>query len=148
MDRLARHSRGTIATTTSTVERLSGYLRGLEEIYHSEMGEEELAIYLESLRQFPLSEIKAAAARLMVQPPDGWTGMPKLPDFIRAIHELRSERAEQSRVNGTKELAFEHCEVCKGSGWEIVKTSMGNTAARRCRCWLRARKALGMAENA
>src|SRR5215471_3118419 len=115
MDKLANPNNGKLAMRRNTAGSLLSYLQGLELIYHAEMSETELAVYLESLSRFPVCEVKAAADRLMLNPPGSWTGMPKLPDIIREIHIIREDEAERIQQQGGKSLADPHCPKCYGS---------------------------------
>jgi hypothetical protein len=60
---------------------------------------------------------------------------PKLAEIIPLIP------AEE--INGAKggSLADYDCKVCDGTGWERTATERGNTAVKRCECWLRNRQA-------
>lgn len=55
-------------------------------------------MWIHGLNCFPLAEVRAAVDALILNPPDGWTGMPKLPDVIRQIAENREYQAEQLRL--------------------------------------------------
>lgn len=131
---IQRHRNGTNGTTRNTAASLAGYLRGLEEIYHSEMTDEELAVYLESLSRFPLAEVKEAGQQLMVKPIGGWSGIPKLPDFIRKIHEIREDESERKRQRGGWDFSDSNCQHCGGIGWQTKQTARGNLAVERCVC--------------
>src|SRR5689334_2595355 len=74
----------TISTPGSSSE-LVGYLRALELLYRAELAEAEIEMWIHGLSNFQLAEIRAAVDVLILDPPDGWTGMPKLPDVIRQI---------------------------------------------------------------
>lgn len=55
-------------------------------------------MWIHGLNCFLLAEVREAVDALILNPPDGWTGMPKLPDVIRQIAENREYKAEQSRM--------------------------------------------------
>lgn len=55
-------------------------------------------MWIHGLNCFPLAEVREAVDALILNPPDGWTGMPKLPDVIRQIAENREYKAEQARL--------------------------------------------------
>ena len=131
---IQKHRNGMNGTTKNIGASLASYLRGLEEIYHSEMTEEELALYLESLSRFPLAEVKEAGQKLMVSPIGGWSGIPKLPDFIRTIHEMREEDAERKKQNGGWQFYDSNCTHWGGIGWQTKQTARGNLAVVRCAC--------------
>lgn len=63
-------------------------------------------MWIHGLSNFPLKEVRGAVDALILDPPDGWTGMPKLPDVIRQIHANREiEAQKRQRDEGEKMLA-------------------------------------------
>lgn len=125
-------------TMKNTPESLALYLRGMEEIYRSELTETEVRIYLDALKDYPMAEILGAGKQLMLQPIEGWTGIPKLPDYLRVLEARRIQRAEEiSRTGGTS-LASEDCSICNGTGWQLAFVNDKPTGrVRRCECWMK-----------
>ncbi len=109
-------SNGKSAMTKSTPgssSELLGYLRALELLYRAELAEAEIEMWIHGLSCFPLAEVRAAVDALILNPPEGWTGMPKLPDVIRQIAENREYQAEQSRLAKGAEVLEEMRELEK-----------------------------------
>lgn len=102
-------SNGSTVMTKSmqeSAENLASFLRSLEMVYRWEMPDEELEMWIHSLNCFPLAEVRQAVTELMKNPPDGWTGMPKLPDVVRTIWIDRERRAAEIQLQeGTRLLA-------------------------------------------
>jgi len=76
-----------------------------------------LEMWIHGLSCFPLQEVQAAVNALMLKPPDGWTGMPKLPDVIRRIAENRETHAERLRTSNSERAPDPQCSKCEGLGW-------------------------------
>lgn len=70
-------------------------------------------MWIHGLNSFPLAEVQAAVDALILNPPEGWSGMPKLPDVIRQIHANREYRAEQARLKQGEEVLKEMRELEK-----------------------------------
>lgn len=88
------------------IESLPLFLEALQQRYRTEMGDAEYLDWLQTLRGYRLLEVIAAANELTLNPPEGWTGLPKLPDMLRVIHKARDAEAEERRrAEGAKLLA-------------------------------------------
>jgi hypothetical protein len=90
-----------------------------------------------------LSEIMPAIENLMVYPPkyeingeiQVWRGMPKLPDVLQKITEMRDIRNSMLRANPPK---FPDCAECEGTGWIEIqqesRTHPGRMVSKSVRC--------------
>lgn len=87
-------------------------------------------MWIHGLSCFPLVEVQAAVDCLILNPPEGWTGIPKLPDVIRQIAENRESKAELAKYSNQERSPDPACQKCSGCGWEIE-----NSRARKCTCW-------------
>lgn len=124
-------------------ENLLKHIMGLQKVYRTELDQGELHIWLSALKEIPLPEIAAATESLITHPPkyelDGevqvWRGMPKLPDVIQKIVELREYKNSMLRANPPK---FPECKDCDSTGWLVVqqesKTRPGNMVEKSIRC--------------
>lgn len=69
---------------------------------------------------------------LVLNPPDGWTGFPKLPDVIRQIAANRDAAAMNAKAANIERAPDPVCERCEGTGWR--QTLQANRVAK-CHCW-------------
>lgn len=129
----ANQNSASSAMTTNTPvssKELLAYLKALELLWRSELAEAEIEMWLHGLNCFPLTEIQAAVDVLILHPPEGWTGMPKLPDLIRQIHSNRESAAEQLRMSNVERSPDPSCPRCSGTGFERECTRV-----KKCGCW-------------
>lgn len=89
------------------IESLSQFLEALQERYRTEMADAEYLDWLQTLRNYKLAEVIDAANELTLNPPEGWTGLPKLPDVLRVIHRAREAQAEERRRDEGRKLIAE-----------------------------------------
>ena len=114
-------------------KELLDYLSSLQVVYRQPLAEEEIVMWLESLSCFPLSEIKRAVDALVLHPPDGWSGLPKLPDVVRQIHAGREAASEQAKASNVERAPDPSCPRCSGTGWRPAIDN--STRLAKCHCW-------------
>lgn len=129
----SRELSATARSTHGSSKELLEYLQTLELVYRSELAEAETVMWLESLSCFPLQEVRAAVDALVLNPPEGWTGFPKLPDVIRQLYANRESAAEQKRIQNIERAPDPTCERCSGTGWRPAIDSP--TRMVKCHCW-------------
>ena len=121
------------------LKSLAQFLEALQQRYRTEMGDAEYLGWLQTLKAYKLPEVIAAANELTLNPPDDWTGLPKLPDLLRVIHRTREAAAEEGRRKEGERLLAElrDLERRKAAGEEfftladVLKHAPKNAAAKR-----------------
>lgn len=97
MDKLVPQQHANSESESAQIVSLPLFLEALQQRYRTEMGDAEYLDWLQTLKSYPLPEVIEAANELTLNPPEGWTGLPKLPDMLRAIHRKRESNAEERR---------------------------------------------------
>ncbi len=69
---------------------------------------------------------------MVLNPPSGWSGLPKLPDLVRQISLNRESAAEQAKASNVERAPDPSCERCRGTGW---RPELGSTRVVKCHCW-------------
>ena len=70
---------------------------------------------------------------MVLNPPDGWTGFPKLPDVVRQLYANREAAAEKKRIENIERAPDPACERCSGTGWRPAIDAP--TRLAKCHCW-------------
>lgn len=135
--KLARRQNGN-SESLPELSPLEQLLVQLQLRYRTEMGPLERSDWLNTLNPYSIEEVLAAANELTLNPPDDWTGLPKLPDLLRVIHRTRDAAAEERRrKEGDRLLAeLRDLERRKAAGEEfftladVLKHAPKNAAAK------------------
>jgi hypothetical protein len=88
------------------LEFIARSLDTFQKVYRTKLPDEELIIWRETLKDYSVAEFAAAMSDLISNPPkyeleDGtiqvWRGMPKLPDVVNVMLDLREKSAAEYR---------------------------------------------------
>jgi hypothetical protein len=140
-DKLAKHSNGKTELSNNRSVSLDEVLLRFRLRYRAEMGDLELADWLETLRLYPLREVVEAMDYLMHNPPkqvlpDGttqeWRGFPTLID-LREKRAADWHRKQWERSNAElKELEKERAKNPeKFFGWADLMKEFGEKLLRK-----------------
>jgi hypothetical protein len=95
---------------------VGSYLETIQLVYRSKLPQQELVLWRETLKDYSYQEFNQAMTHLISNPPkyeleDGsiqtWRGMPKLPDVVDVILDLRDKSAQAAEKRKSDELAAE-----------------------------------------
>jgi len=94
----------------------------MQKVYRTKLPADELAIWAETLKDYSFQEFDRAMKHLVANPPkyeleDGtiqvWRGMPKLPDVIDVMLDLREQAVQEARKRESERESREFAELEK-----------------------------------
>lgn len=101
---------------------VGSYMETIQLVYRSKLPSQELELWRETLKDYSYQEFNQAMTHLISNPPkyeleDGsiqvWRGMPKLPDVVDVMLDLREKAVQEARKRESDRQSREFAELEK-----------------------------------